>query len=169
MTALPKSEPILHAKPVNLQTKIHQNVDKLNNIRKTVHQIQDWQKAENEGLPLPIPRPHIEKEERRRTLEQSHERKRRRKEESEEAKKRRKVGGEVGEEEAALEVRGATASVLAQAGFEGESADVPLRLCEHELIDRGGSRSYGLVIPHDCGAYIEFRENIPLAHRWLFA
>ena len=124
MTALPKSEPILHAKPVNLQTKIHKNVDKLNNIRKTVHQIQDWQKAENEGLPLPIPRPHIEKEERRRTLEQSHERKRRRKEESEEAKKRRTVGGEVGEEEAALEVRGATASVLAQAGFEGKSADI---------------------------------------------
>jgi transcriptional activator SPT7 len=121
MTTLPKSEPILHSKPVNLATKIHKNVDTLNSIRKKVHQIQDWQKAENEGLPLPIPRPHIEKEERRRTLEQSRERKRRRKEERAESKKRMRAGGEVGEEEAALVARGATASVLAQAGFDGQS------------------------------------------------
>jgi hypothetical protein len=121
MTTLPKSELILHSKPVNLATKIHKNVDTLNSIRKKVHQIQDWQKAENEGLPLPIPRPHIEKEERRRTLEQSRERKRRRKEERAESKKRMRAGGEVGEEEAALVARGATASVLAQAGFDGQS------------------------------------------------
>jgi transcriptional activator SPT7 len=122
MTTLPKHDEqtsILHSKPVNLTTKIHKNVDTLFNIRKTVHQIQDWQKAENEGLPLPIPRPHLEKEERRRTLEQSRDRKRRRKEERGEAKKRIKSGGEVGEEEAALQVRGGTASLLAQAGFEG--------------------------------------------------
>jgi len=121
MTTLPKSEPVLHSKSVNLTTEIHKNVDTLNSIRKKVHQIQDWQKAENEGLPLPIPRPHIEKEERMRTMEQSKERKRRRKEERVEAKKRMKVGGEVGEEEAALVARGATASVLAQAGFDGQS------------------------------------------------
>jgi len=33
-----------------------------------------------------------------------------------------RVGGEVGEEEAALVARGATASVLAQAGFDGKSS-----------------------------------------------
>lgn len=121
MTTLPKSQTILHQKPINLTTKIHKNVDTLNSIRTKIHKIQDWQKAENEGLAPPVPRPHIEKEEQRRALELNRERKRRRKEERGEAKKRMKFGGEVGEEEAALQARGATAAVLAQAGFEGES------------------------------------------------
>jgi transcriptional activator SPT7 len=148
MTTLPKTDPlsntILHPKPINLTTKIHKNVDTLFNIRKTVHQIQDWQKAENEGLPLPITRPHIEKEERRRTLEQSRERKRRRKEERIEAKKRMRVGGEVGEEEAALEARGATASMLAQAGFEGMSFGVNLCMVVERLSNLG--KTFRLLI-----------------------
>jgi transcriptional activator SPT7 len=117
----PTSTRVLHSKPVNLTTKIHRNVDTLFNIRKTVNQIQDWQKAENEGLPLPIPRPHLEKEERRQELELRNERKRRRAVEKVETKKRIKMGGEVGEEEAALSVRAATGSMLAQAGFDGMS------------------------------------------------
>jgi transcriptional activator SPT7 len=114
----------LRRKPINLTTKIHSNVDKLFDIRKTVNQIQDWQKAENEGLPLPIPRPHIEREARRQEIRDRQERKRCRKEERVEARKRARIGGEVGEEEAALGVRAATASMLAQAGFDGMWSDI---------------------------------------------
>jgi transcriptional activator SPT7 len=112
---------LLQPKPVNLGTTIHRNVDKLFEIRNTVGQILDWQKAENEGLPLPVPKPHLEREERRQAKHERVDRKRRRKEERGEAKKRMKLGGEVGEEEAALSVRAATAGMLAQAGFDGQS------------------------------------------------
>jgi len=158
----PTSTRVLHSKPVNLTTKIHRNVDTLFNIRKTVNQIQDWQKAENEGLPLPIPRPHIEKEERRQELELRNERKRRRAEEKAETKKRIRSGGEVGEEEAALSVRAATGSMLAQAGFDGMS-----RLVGRMLTSRSGSNTDGPIITHGSRAPFEPRKDIPTLNRWI--
>lgn len=114
---------LLHSrpKPINLTNVIHRSADRLFDIRKSVSKIHEFQKAENEGIPPPVYKPHIEREERRQERQEWNERKRRRKEERAEARKRGKLGGEVGEKEAALNMRMATASMLAQAGFEGES------------------------------------------------
>lgn len=117
-------------KPVNLSNVIHRSVDSLFDIRKTVGKIHDWQKAEHEGILLPPPKPHVEREERRLAKQEWNERKRRRREERSEAKKRSRQGGEVGEKEAALSMRLATGSMLAQAGFEGMS-EVCLLNCLH--------------------------------------
>lgn len=114
---------LIHSKPksVNLGNVIHRSVDHLFDIRKTVGKIHDWQKAEHEGILLPPPKPHIEREERRLAKQEWNERKRRRRDERSEAKKRSRQGGEVGEKEAALAMRLATGGALAHAGFEGPS------------------------------------------------
>lgn len=120
----PKSLPsLVHPKPVNLTNVVHRSADHLADIRKSVAKIHDFQKAENEGYLIPPPKPHVEREERRVAKQEWNERKRRRKEDRAEARKRARQGGEVGEREAAFSVRQATAGMLAQAGFEGESSN----------------------------------------------
>lgn len=114
----PISKPKPKPKPIDLETVIHRSVDKLYEARNIVYKIQEWQKAETDGSVLPprmnetlmLERERVEREERNRVrrMEMGH------------ARKRRKLGGEVGEEEAALGMKRATASMLAHAGFDGE-------------------------------------------------
>lgn len=104
-------------KPIHLETVIHRSVDKLFEARHVVHKIQEWQKAEMDGSVLP-PRLNEQLVQERERAERE-ERKRIRKVEVGHARKRRKSGGEVGEEEAALGMERATASMLAHAGFDG--------------------------------------------------
>lgn len=115
-----KDAPRRHAKakPINLEDVIHRSVDKLFDARQAVNRIQEWQKIEMEGGVLP-PRVN-ENVVAKRAEEEERVRRTRRKVESGHAKKRRKLGGEVGEEEAALGMKKATAAMLAHAGFEGE-------------------------------------------------
>ena len=119
-------------KPINLTNVIHRSADRLFDSRKYASRIVEFTKAENEGIPPPTYKPHIEREERRQERQEWNERKRRRKDEKVEARKRSKMGGEVGEKEAALNMRMATASMLARAGFEGTLSSFPpfrLMLC----------------------------------------
>jgi transcriptional activator SPT7 len=103
---------------VNLETVIHRTVDELHTSRSIINSIYDWQRLEAEGGAIPpIKRFDREKEIRR---EEEAERKRVNREEGAEASKRRKLGGEVGERQAALGAKRATAGMLAHAGFDGE-------------------------------------------------
>lgn len=103
---------------VNLETIVHRTVDELHTSRSIINSIYDWQRLEAEGGAIPpIKRFDREKEIRR---EEEAERKRVNREEGAEASKRRKLGGEVGERQAALGAKRATAGMLAHAGFDGE-------------------------------------------------
>ena len=108
---------LIHSKPASLENIVHKSVDRLFQARKVVNQIQDFQKAEQEGGILPVF--DNGEEEKARRKEESDERKRKRKNEREEAIKRRRAGGEVGETEAILTLKKASAAMLAHAGFEG--------------------------------------------------
>ena len=113
-----------YAKPenklVNLQRRVEKNVDKLFEARKVMGQILDWQRLETEGAPLPRPfnfNDPVEKEKRRIAKAK---RKASARTEIQGKKQRRKSGGEVGEAEAAISIKKATAGMLAHAGFEGQ-------------------------------------------------
>lgn len=123
-----RTPPLDPPKPVKLENVILRSVDKLNEARKVMGLIQDWQRIETDGGLLPNIR-MIEEMERQQQREQRMDRKRVRKEETEEANKRRKIGGQIGEREAAHTMRKAAASMLAHAGFEGESKVTPRWPC----------------------------------------
>lgn len=108
---------LVPSKPVSLERVVHRTVDKLFDTRKLATQISEFQKAEVEGLILP---PYDDGEQDRLLQrEEASERKRKKRTEREEAAKRRRVGGEVGEREAALKLKKASAAMLAHVGFEG--------------------------------------------------
>jgi transcriptional activator SPT7 len=110
---------LLPPKPISLENAIHRSVDKLGEARRMINQIQEFQRIEAEGGVLPpvdYGDAAIERE-----REEGAKRKRQRQVEYAKVVKRRKRGGEVGETEAVLIVKRATASMLAHAGFEGES------------------------------------------------
>lgn len=112
--------PLDHSKAVNLESAIHHNIDRLNDTRKVMGLIHDWQRIEVEGGALP-PKPELQfAADKAQAAIQREERKRLRLEESSESNKRRKLGGEVGEKQAAQTLKKASAGLLAHAGFEGE-------------------------------------------------
>jgi transcriptional activator SPT7 len=131
---LPPKHPRTKSRQViQLETVVHRSVDKLFEARQVVNRIQEWQKAETEGGILP---PKLNEQvimERERSEEK--ERRRIRRDEGKHARKRRKLGGEVGEEEAAVGMKRATASMLAHAGFDGESRCIsfPSTLMSYQL------------------------------------
>jgi len=114
-----RTPPLDPPKPVKLEKVILQSVNKLNEARKVMGLIHDWQRLEMEGGLLPNIK-MIEAADKAQMNELRRERKRVRKEEAEEANKRRKMGGRIGEKEAAHSMRKAAAGLLAHAGFEGE-------------------------------------------------
>ena len=85
-----------------------------------MNQIQDWQRTEMEGGVLPPIQRFNEKADRRKRKRAWMELREREKEMREEGRGRAKDGGEVGEEEAVMKIRRATAGMLAHAGFEGQ-------------------------------------------------
>lgn len=105
---------------VVLKKAVHRAVDKLNEGRRIMHQIGEWQRIEAEGGMLPpaiLDDPDLKDRHKGDALDL----RRRREEEKGHAVKRRKFGGEIGEKEAAMALKKAAASMLAHAGFEGES------------------------------------------------
>jgi transcriptional activator SPT7 len=109
---------ITKAKPISLGRTIQTTVDKLFQTRQDAARIVDIQRIEADGGVLP---PLVDEKEERRANRMEHSaRKRKRKAEKGEADQRRAAGGEMGEEEAALAMKRAGASLLAHAGFDGE-------------------------------------------------
>ena len=117
-SAEPGTPPLDPSKSVNLESVIHRNVNKLNEARKVMGMIHDWQRIETEGGVLPNMQAQ-EAEERSREKEEAEQRKAARRAEADEARKRRKSGGDVGEREAALAMKKSSAALLAHSGFEG--------------------------------------------------
>jgi transcriptional activator SPT7 len=107
---------------VSLGRVVDRAIDKLTDARKTMHTIQELQRYyEGDGTdPEPQPLEPIESV-RAGLAKQRKELKRKRVEARTEANTRRKAGGEVGSAEAALELKRSTASLLAHAGFDGET------------------------------------------------
>lgn len=104
---------------VKLEDIVHRTVDELHSARNIANSIYDWQRLEADGGIIP-PIKRFDREEALRKEEEA-ERKRVSREEAARANKRRKVGGEVGENEAAMSFKRATAGMLAHAGFDGMS------------------------------------------------
>lgn len=119
--------PLVPSKPVSLERIVQKSVDKLNDARRTMGIIQDWQRYyEGDGLgPIPAPLEPPEADRARRAQEKI-DRKRKRQEIRTQAGERGKVGGEVGEAEAVLSMKRTTASMLASAGFEGDDEAMEL-------------------------------------------
>lgn len=106
-------------RPVSLEKTVHGAVESLSEARRVMYQIGEFQRIEQEGGVLPpIEKFGWDKQVKK---EQVAARKRKRKEEREMADKRRKTGGEVGELEAEMSVKRASAGMLAHVGFDGES------------------------------------------------
>jgi transcriptional activator SPT7 len=126
-------------RPKSLGNVIQRSVDKLSEARKMINQTQEFQRIEAEGGVLPPI--DFGEADREREREEAKERKRKNQVERGEVNKRRKLGGEVGEKEAAITMKRATASMLAHSGFEGgstfethRSADTPqLPFTDHGL------------------------------------
>lgn len=114
-----KTPSLVPSKQVKLESTIRSSVDKLFEAKKVMGHIHEWQRLEIEGgiPPRWDPNDPVEKEGRR---QERLERKQREHEEGLESRKRRKLGGEVGEAEAVLSMRKATANMLAHSGFDGE-------------------------------------------------
>ncbi|WWC61038.1 uncharacterized protein I303_103616 [Kwoniella dejecticola CBS 10117] len=128
-----KASPGKKKKPVSLKKVINQTVDSLHDARNTIHRIQEFQRIEMEGGLLPSRELESEKEKlikREERLDRS----RLRREENERAKLRRKVGGGIGEEEASLHLKKASAGLLAHAGFEGAN-EMALDLMTRAAVD----------------------------------
>jgi len=109
---------LIHSKSKSLEKIIHKTVEQLHETRRLEVKVQEWQRIDAEGgiqPPFDV-RDAVTDEKEARAKE---ERKRKRIEEREKVRKRRKTGGEVGEEEAAKEMKKASAGLLAMAGFEG--------------------------------------------------
>ncbi|WVF72103.1 hypothetical protein IAT40_006915 [Kwoniella sp. CBS 6097] len=105
-------------KPISVKKVVHRTVDRLHDARQLIHRIHEFQRIENEGGILPSRELVTEKE----RITKQEERARRvemRTAEKKEVMGRKKEGGEVGEEEAALGLKRASAGLLAHAGFEG--------------------------------------------------
>lgn len=114
---------LVPSKPVSMGRVIHSAIDKLTDARRTMHTIQELTRFyEGDGTdPEPQPLEPLESV-RSGLAKQNKELKRKRVEARAEANARRKSGGEVGGTEAAIELKHATASLLAHAGFDGGSA-----------------------------------------------
>ncbi|WWC69373.1 uncharacterized protein I206_103312 [Kwoniella pini CBS 10737] len=120
-------------KKINLKKIIDQTVNKLHDARNTIHRIQEFQRIEMEGGLLPSRELESEKEKlikREERLERSL----LRKEESGRSKQRKKEGGEIGQEEATLELKKASAGLLAHSGFEGAN-EMALDLFTRAAVD----------------------------------
>lgn len=114
--------PLVPSKPVSLERVVHRAIDKLGDARKTVNTIQELQRYyEGDGMGLPPPPIESLETLRAREAEERVEGKRKRREARTEANERFRHGGEVGEAEAAFVLKRSVASMLAHAGFEGES------------------------------------------------
>lgn len=113
--------PLEPSKPLSIERVVHRAVNKLNDARKTMNTIQEYQRyVEGDGTdPEPAPLEPIQVE-RARYAEERQANKRKRIEARAEAEERFSVGGEVGEVEAAHTMKRSTASLLAHAGFEGD-------------------------------------------------
>ena len=110
--------PLEPSAPRSIKRIIDKSVDKLNESRRIIGKIHEWQRLEAEGHAL-IPPKLDDPEEKALRREESSRLKEYAREESNIARERRKLGGEVGEAEAALQLRTATASMLALSGFDG--------------------------------------------------
>ncbi|WVQ98831.1 hypothetical protein IAU59_005962 [Kwoniella sp. CBS 9459] len=105
-------------KPLSVKNVVHRTVDRLHDARQLIHRIHEFQRIENEGGILPSREIMTEKE-RITKQEEKAQRVEVRKLEKKEVVRRKKEGGEVGEAEAALSLKRASAGLLAHAGFEG--------------------------------------------------
>jgi transcriptional activator SPT7 len=130
---------------VNLETIVHRTVDELYSARMIANSIYEWQKLEMDGGLVPP----IKRFDREKALRKEEEAERRRigREEAMQANKRRRLGGEVGENEAALAFKRATAGMMAHAGFDGMSS---FRLDLTFRCQRGGT---GFIYSNGYGAY----------------
>lgn len=118
----PSSTPSLESpRPVKLGNVVHRNVEDICEARKLMHQIQDWQRIEMEGGVLPSVQRFNEKADRKKRKRARVESRAREKQMKEEGRKRAKEGGEMGEEEAVMNIRRAAVGMLAHAGFESQS------------------------------------------------
>ncbi|ORX39969.1 hypothetical protein BD324DRAFT_648586 [Kockovaella imperatae] len=134
-------------RPVKLESLVHRSVDRLIEARKLMNQIQDFQRIELEGGILPPIQRFDEKLERERRREERAERRAREKVERMEARKRASNGGEMGEEEAVMNIRRSTAGLLAHAGFEGAN-EIALDTVTRLVIDhiRSLGRTFRLFL-----------------------
>ncbi|KAK6902974.1 hypothetical protein L486_06429 [Kwoniella mangroviensis CBS 10435] len=115
-TSSPKK--VNRGKPVNMRKTIHGTVNRLHESRMLINRIQEFQRIELEGGILPSRELQTQKEKLIKK-EEAYQRSLARQEELERSKERQKAGGEVGDQQAALELKKATAAMLAHSGFEG--------------------------------------------------
>ncbi|OCF45433.1 hypothetical protein I317_00679 [Kwoniella heveanensis CBS 569] len=113
-----QEEPKQRKKPVSVKKVVHRTVGRLHDVRQVIHRIHEFQRIENEGGILPS-RQLVTEQERTTKEKERAERAELRKAEKVEVMGRKRGGGEVGEEEAALCLKRASAGLLAHAGFEG--------------------------------------------------
>ncbi|WRT67212.1 uncharacterized protein IL334_004178 [Kwoniella shivajii] len=133
-------------KSTNTKRMIHNSVDKLHDARQVIHRIQEFQRIESEGGLLPS-RELETKTEKMIREEEKLERRYTRKMEKDLARERQKQGGEIGEEEATLELKKASAGLLAHAGFEGaneQALDLFTRVAVDHIFNMG--RTFRLLI-----------------------